>query len=86
MFISFEVILFTLFIFIAGLIISCKIGEKYGSDTAYDMGYKDCEKDWFFDKKLKFEFEDFLASKGYTIDKSSDLKTLKTLKTLRTNK
>lgn len=80
MFISFEVILLVLLIFIAGLIISCKIGEKYGSDAAYDMGYRDCERDWFFDKKLKFEFEDFLASKGYAIDKSSNLKTLKPLR------
>lgn len=83
MFVSFEVILITLLISIAGLVISCKIGEKYGSDAAYDMGYRDCEKDWFFDKKLRFEFEDFLASKGYAIDKSSDLKSLKPLKPLR---
>ena len=81
MFISVKVMIISLIIWMVTMFICYRLGELYGSDNAYDMGYKACEKDLNYDYKLKFEFEEFLAAKGLAIDKFNNTKTLKRIYT-----
>lgn len=81
MYVSYEVMIIVLIIFVAAIIKAHRMGVQEGIDESYDTGYEACKKDLNFDDKLKFEFEEFLYERGYVMDKSlTDIKTIKSVK------
>lgn len=84
MFVSYSALLVCVIIIVISMSMIHKMGYEEGMEESYDMGYEACMKEFNVDKKIKFEFEEFLCSKGYKIDKSS--KDIKILKPIKENK
>ena len=84
MFVSYSALLVCVIIIVISMSMIHKMGYEEGMEESYDMGYEACMKEFNVDKKIKFEFEEFLCCKGYKIDKSS--KDIKILKPIKENK
>ena len=84
MYVSYSALVVCVIIIVISLSMFHKMGYDEGKEEFYDMGYEACMKEFNVDKKIKYEFEEFLCSKGYKIDKSS--KDIKILKPIKENK
>ena len=82
MYVSYSALVVCVIIIVISLSMFHKMGYDEGKEEFYDMGYEACRKEFNVDKKIKYEFEEFLCSKGYVIDKSlGNIKILKSIKT-----
>lgn len=84
MYISYECMIICLIIVVASIVKVYRMGVQDGIDESYDVGYEACKKDWNYDDRLKYEFEEFLYERGYVMDRS--LNDIKTVKPIKTNK
>ena len=81
MYVSYSALVVCVIIIVISLSMFHKMGYDEGKEEFYDMGYEACRKEFNVDKKIKYEFEEFLYEKGYVIDKSlGNIKILKSIK------
>ena len=63
MFVSYSALLVCVIIIVISMSMIHKMGYEEGMEESYDMGYEACMKEFNVDKKIKFEFEEFLCSR-----------------------